>query len=213
MFGLMVFGAAAPYLGLMLWVVIWAWRKGRASGGSALRGMAFAAVGFLIVYLPVFWNHLPTLVVRNHYCAKDAGFVAHVPAEQWLAEHAEQVSATNALPRIQRERTLSSTALPDGFKRDIHFNGLLAHEWKVETIQAWGASVRRRTSRIVDARNGKLLATATDYMTGEAEDLRMWLNTDSCVARPTGQVGQPDTPSQPFDFLTFYASTLKGQQP
>jgi hypothetical protein len=213
MLGLMVFGSAALYLGLMLWVMIWAWGKGRANGGSALRATAFAAVGFLSLYLPVFWNHIPTLVLRHHYCAKDAGFVAHVPAEQWLAEHAEQVSATRALPREQREKTLSSTALPDGFTRDIYFSGLLASDSNVETISAWGGSVRRRSSRIVDARSGELLATATDYTTGKEEDLRMWLNTNSCVTRPTREVGQPVTPSQPFDFLTFYTSMLRGEQP
>jgi hypothetical protein len=211
MFGLMVLGSAALYLGLMFWVVRWAWRKGRANGGSVARAAMFAFVGFLAVYLPVFWNHVPVLLAHRSMCAKDAGFTAFVPAEQWRAEHAAQVKVALALPREQREKTLSSARLPDGFTRDVHFNGLLTSDLKAETFLAWGVSITRAASRRVDQQSGVVLATAVDYSIGTQDDLRMWLRKSSCVARPPYVAGQPAEPVQPFDFLVVYSHRLKGE--
>jgi hypothetical protein len=45
MLGLMVLGAAALYLALMFFVVRWAWRRGRASGGSLLKASVFSVIG------------------------------------------------------------------------------------------------------------------------------------------------------------------------
>jgi hypothetical protein len=78
MIGLMLLGAGALYFGLMFFVMRGAWRAGRSEGGSVLQGLAFAFAGFLLVYLPIFWNHIPVLLEHRARCAKDAGFKVYV---------------------------------------------------------------------------------------------------------------------------------------
>ncbi len=59
MLGLIYLGAAALYLATMLAAIAWAWRYGRRTGASHGRAALYASGAFLLVYLPVFWNHLP----------------------------------------------------------------------------------------------------------------------------------------------------------
>lgn len=211
MFGLMVLGAAALYLALMCFVVRWAWLKGRASGGSLLKASGFAVVGFLVVYLPVFWQLLPTLILYSHYCRKDAGFWARVPAQQWLAAHDAQVREANALPRQQREMTSKSMNLPDGFSRSVYFNGLLTSDFKSERLDAWGGIVNRLTWRTADAASGEVLAVAIDYRSGYG-DLRSWLNAESCVSRPPVAVGELVKPITSLDHKQHYDRILQGEK-
>jgi hypothetical protein len=211
MMGLLYLAAAAVYLTLMFFVVRWAWRKGRSGGGSMAKASAFAFVGFLAVYLPVFWNHIPTVLTHRSMCAKEAGFKALVPAEQWRAQHAAAVDAVRQLPRDKREKTSSEYQGPDGFRRFTYFGGLLANDFKGEAFGGWGIEVDRTTFRIVDAATAEVLATSTDFRTGKQSDLRFWLYRDGCVQRTSFKVGQPDPPVTPRDHLFFYDNQLQGR--
>ncbi len=42
---------------------------------------------FLLVYLPIFWDWIPTVAVHQFYCAKDSGFWVCKTLEQWKAEN------------------------------------------------------------------------------------------------------------------------------
>lgn len=211
MFGLMVLGAAALYLVLMFVGVRWAWRKGRVGGGSLLKASAFAVIAFLVVYLPVLWQLLPTMLLHRHYCQKDSGFSARVPAEQWLTANEAQVRAVRALLSTQREAISKDTMLPDGFSRSIHFDGLLASDFKSEKLDAWGGAVSRLTWRTADAASGEVLAVAIDYRSGYG-DLRSWLNAESCVSRPPVAVGEPVKRVMPLDYKQVYDRILQGEK-
>lgn len=184
----MVFGTAALYFGLMLGVMIWAWRKGRGNGGSVRRAMAFAAIGFLLVYLPVFWNHLPVMLTHHAMCAKDAGFNAYVTPEQWLTQNRDELAK---LSREDVQRTTASRVLPDGFSRYEHFGGLLATESSSERSTLYGVLVVRVESRLRDTRTNALVASQVDYQLGQHDDARLWFAGRSCFAP-----GDPNNPSR-----------------
>lgn len=209
MLGLTYAGAFALYTALLFVVVRWAWRKGRSNAGGTARGIGFAVLAFLCVFLPVFWNLIPTLLVHRYYCARDAGFAVRVPAEQWRVQHRQEIETVNRLPRDRREATSSSQTLPDGFARFTYFGGLLASDFKAEPVEGWGISVRRLTWRKVDAVTGMPLATATDYQTGD-NDIRFWLNAPGCVQNPPTKLGEQPQFLTPLDRLASYDRQLTG---
>lgn len=42
---------------------------------------------FLLVYLPIFWDWIPTVATHQYYCAKDSGFWVYKTLDQWKAEN------------------------------------------------------------------------------------------------------------------------------
>ena len=88
MFGLIVLVAMALYLSLLVWATRRGWRWGiEKRGWTGKRRWFGAAIGFLIVYLPVFWDWIPTMAVHQYYCAKESGFWVYKTLEQWKQEN------------------------------------------------------------------------------------------------------------------------------
>jgi hypothetical protein len=172
MLGLMYLGAAALYLTLMFYVVRWAWRTGRAGGGSAVKASAFAFVGFLAVYLPVFWNHIPIVLAHRSMCAKDAGFKVHVTPAQWGAQNKEVLGS---LRGVDLDKTTASRTLASGFSRYEFFGGALSRETKTQIGRLFGMNVVRAESKLLDARTGEVLTSRIGYAVGPREDARIWL--------------------------------------
>lgn len=128
MIGLMLLGAGALYFGLMFFVMRWAWRAVRADGGSMLAASTFAFVGFLLFYLPVFWNHIPVLLAHRSMCEKDAGFKAYVTPEQWIALNKNEINALVRSEVEKKERNAETRKIADDFDQRIFFGGLLFSE-------------------------------------------------------------------------------------
>ena len=209
MFGLVVLAVAALYFTVMFVAVRWAWRREIREGGT--RGEAFrkALFVFLLIYLPVFWDHIPTLLVHRAMCAKDAGFTAYVDADDWRAKNAEAVS------QLSRNERMSSVQLPkssDGSSRYIGFGGLLRNDFKHERVVPW-LSVERSEQRVADASTGKVLAVAIDYSSGHGttEDLRSWLRTSSCATTPKPIPGTPVVAVVPAHILSNFERKLLGE--
>ena len=88
MFGLIVFGLLGIYLLLLVWATRRGWRWGvEKKGWTGRKRWLGAAIGFLIVYLPVFWDWLPTVAMHQYYCATEAGFWVYKTLDQWKAEN------------------------------------------------------------------------------------------------------------------------------
>ena len=82
MFVLFILAAFAVYLLVSIAVVKRTKRWARATGRSSTRWAWGAAV---VMYLLVFWDWIPFLLVRHHYCAKEAGLFVYQTLEQWKA--------------------------------------------------------------------------------------------------------------------------------
>lgn len=182
MIGLMLLGAGALYFGLMFFVMCWAWRAVRADGGSVLAASTFAFVGFLLVYLPVFWNHIPVLFAHRSMCAKDAGFKAYVTPEQWTAQNKNAIGQLTKQFVQKQERTSKSVEIADGFRQEIYFGGLLATEWRGSVHRVLNIDILKNEQRVRDATTGQLLATFIDYSaSGNRDDIRGWIFPTRCA--------------------------------
>jgi hypothetical protein len=181
--GLMYLGAAVLYLAVMFVVMRWAWRAGRAGGGSRLRASGYALVGFLVVYLPVFWNHIPVLLIQQARCAKDAGFTVFVTAEQWVSMNKEFIHSARGL---DLDRTTPSREVSSGFSRYEFLGGALAREMKTDVDRKLGVEFGRSESRLIDVRTGQLLTLDISYGIGPRDDARFWLVGHGCPRRQSG---------------------------
>jgi len=75
------------------------------------------------MYLLVFWDHLPTLLLHKYYCATKAGFWIYKTPEQWKAENpevAETLTYAEELPRmIEDADGVTHQWLNERFKREM----------------------------------------------------------------------------------------------
>lgn len=182
MFGLVILCIAALYLALMLFVVSWAWRKGRADGGSIRKGVLFAVLGFLVVYLPVFGSYIPVLLKHRYLCAKDAGFTVYVPKEQWAAQHREAIDRLTKEEVSRQERSAKSEISTTDFRRRAYFGGLLINEWQGRSYKVLNLRIRRGESRILDAQTNQVMAAYINYgaRIWPPDNPIGWIFPDSC---------------------------------
>ena len=104
MFGLIVFGLLGIYMLLLVAVTRWGYRLAEKKGLPRKQRWLWATGGFLIVYLPLFWDWIPTIAVHQYYCAKDAGFWVYKTLDQWKVENPgvmETLVYNKAMPPIQ----------------------------------------------------------------------------------------------------------------
>ena len=188
MFGLVILGIAALYLALMLFVVSWAWRKGRADGGSIRKGVLFAVLGFLVVYLPVFGSYIPVLLKHRYLCAKDAGFTVYVPKEQWVAQHREAIDKLTEEEVSRQERNSKSIKTAEGFWRSTYFGGLLTWEWGGPSYKVFNLEVHKNGRKIRDAKTNQILVSYIDYsaVSWFPDNPIGWIFPDSCFEKKDG---------------------------
>ncbi len=78
-----------PLMGLYFVLLIVAtrlgWRFAEKKGWK--KRWLGAALGFLIVYLPVLGDWIPTVLAHKYYCATEAGFWEYKTLDQWKAEN------------------------------------------------------------------------------------------------------------------------------
>lgn len=186
MIGLMLLGAGALYFGLMFLVMRGAWRLGRADGGSKLRASAFAFLGFLVVYLPIFWNHVPVLLAHRSMCAEDAGFKAYVTPEQWIAQNKEAIGKLTKQDVEKHSRDAKTTSIANGFDEYSFFAGLLNSRFRITYQSILNVKIRKVEQETLDARTGQILATLTNYSAREnRDDISGWKFPSEC-SHPTG---------------------------
>jgi hypothetical protein len=84
MIGLMYLLALLLYLALSVAVVVTVGRWAKRSGKRRWAWMTGAGT---VMYLLVFWDLVPTIVVHRYLCSTYAGMTIHKTPEVWLAEN------------------------------------------------------------------------------------------------------------------------------
>ena len=169
-----------PLMWLYLFLLVWAtrrgWRWAQDRGWEGRKRWLGAAYGFLIVYLPVFWDWIPTVVAHHYYCSTESGFWVYKTPEQWKQENPgvmETLVEDKHSPFMRNgddENHTDTQIINQRFrwiteKRRMVFL-LPAYEWKRE---------------ILDANNGEVIARHIDFSSGKGRDsLKFWVNTESC---------------------------------
>jgi hypothetical protein len=189
--GLVVFGAIGLYLLISIAVVIGAISYARKHGKSAIRWGSGAA---LVMYLLVFWDHIPTVVAHRYYCEKEAGFWVYKTLDQWKAEN-PGVMETLPTP----SKTGSPTryeAYDDGHgKRDTYllndrFNWIVSQQDKSILLP-----VIRTEHEVKDIKKNEILARYVDFSTGNSVKdtvgppgpLKFWLSNRHCLSGGNNQ--------------------------
>lgn len=176
--GLVVFGAIALYLFVSVAVVIVAARQARKRGRSAWRWGGLAA---LAMYLLVFWDHIPTLLMHRYYCEKEAGFWVYKSVEQWKGENPGVMETLKA----NTKPSLESIGDANNFVDTIILNQRLVYVARHDgplPLNRWRIEIELR-----DTVKDEVLAREVSYSTSQVRrqaglgGWKLWLNRDECA--------------------------------
>ena len=143
------------------------------------RSWLWAMLGFLVVFLPIFWDWIPTVVAHKYYCATEAGFWIYKTPEQWKKENPgvmETLEENKARPRASQgdmQNFTDTAPLNQRIDSTLKKNGPLPlNRWKWE-------------QEVIDTKTGEVLARYADFSTGNGNiggemELRFWLHSDGC---------------------------------
>lgn len=172
MIGLLFLLAFGIYLAVAVWVVKVTVRWARKNGRSVKR-WGFAAAFFM--YLLVFWDHIPTLLLHKYYCATKAGFWVYKTPEQWKKENpgvAETLTWTSSSPEY------NAPNITRGYKLNERF------AWTIQTVDMPILPVSVDYESIVDLKNNEIVVKRINVGAGYAggkQMLRFWTNLEPCI--------------------------------
>jgi hypothetical protein len=172
MIGLMFLLVFGIYLVVTAWVVKFTagWAR-RTRRGVKKWGIAAA----FFMYLLVFWDHIPTLLLYKYYCASKAGFWVYKTPEQWKKEN----------PGVAETLTWKSNS-PQYDKSD-GTRGLRVNErfvWEEKEIDTSILPVTLYEESVIDVKTGEIMVKRVSVgagYTGGMELLRFWTKLDPFI--------------------------------
>src|SRR5579885_373 len=177
MIGLAYLLAFGLYILISVVVVLWAIGHARKHGQSAKRCGWGAA---LVMYLLVFWDWIPTIVMHQYYCATQAGFWVYKTVDQWKKENPrviEMLVANKGAPHRHQESNdgfINTFYLNQRFNLISKYQGpLFLHRWIQE-------------DELVDTKNNEVLARYVDFSTSQKRrqagwsGWKFWLDSENC---------------------------------
>ena len=161
------------YLLISLGVIAYAVRKAKERG---IAGWKWGIPAAFVMYLIVFWDHIPTLIAHKYYCEKDAGFKVYKTLEEWKKENpgvAETLTYGDELKfRIEGNKTI------------YYMNERLD---SVTTRTPVFLSVKEQKYQIIDKLKNDVLAEYIDFSSGGGfqnaktlTDYKLWLVNKTC---------------------------------
>lgn len=181
MIGLLYLIVGVLYLVVLVMVTRSAYRWAARKEMSKRNRWLAAAGGFLLVYLPVFWDHIPTLVMHKYYCEKEAGFWVYKTLEQWKAENpggSEELVPNKGI----KSRFVGST---DQYSLIEAVNGrvsrLTIRDYKMNAVLPLG----REEQQLVDTKNEFVLARQVGFGSHDLRwgGLKFCMNISGCSTR------------------------------
>ena len=178
--GLVIFGALAVYVIVLVAVTWFAYRWAAKRGLSRGKRWLAAMGGFLAVYLPVFWDHIPTLVAHKYYCEKEAGFWVYKTLDQWNAENLGVAATLVAKKGSPSTRQGDMENYTDTYSLNSRFIWIVKHNGQF-LFNRW-----RHEQEVVDVKTGNVLARYVDFSTSQIRrqagwsGWKMWLDVRHC---------------------------------
>lgn len=172
MFGLVVLVVGAIYLVVLIAVTLFAYFAAKKRGYSTAKRWMAAAGGFLIVYLPIFWDHIPTMIANEYYCSTQAGFTIYKTVERWTTENPGVANG------LTWKEISDSVVLSDGTRRTI-LNERFVWDIRVEhPLQLLSTQIIEST--IMDAEKRDVLAKHVSVASRPGgrdwRELKFWLH-------------------------------------
>lgn len=172
MIGLMFILAFGIYLAISVWVikatVAWAKRTGRG-----VKRWGFIAA--FVMYLLVFWDHIPTLLLYKYYCATKAGLWVYKTPEQWKKENP---AVAETLTWHEHSPVFTSPGITRGYQLNERF------AWTHKVIEAPLLPVRLDKESIIDIKKDEIVleqvSIGAGYV-GAFQMLRFWTSLEPCI--------------------------------
>ena len=194
MIGLIVLVGTLVYVTLIILATRWAYRWAKGKGFTKGKCLVSAALGFLVVYLPVFWDHVPTLLAKQYLCVTESRFQVLKSVEIWKGENPFTIES---LPNIGSSGSpTKDETFDDGReKRTTYF--LSDHiAWIVSQKDvSTFLPVIRIEQHVTDIKKDNVLVSYVNFSTGNSVrhtvgppgPLKFWLSTGSCWGNEINQ--------------------------
>ena len=187
MLALVIFGILIAYLAIAVFFVRATLRSAREAGLATKQRWVRGGLVALVFYLIPFWDWIPTVVAHQYYCATEAKFEVYKTIEQWKAENAEVVQELRFDPRAKSFQI-------GGYERSSLNQRLASDRLYKEPIFL---TVARRVGRIVDVKDGRVLAEWVDFRRGDPPfsvggtgAWKFWLLANTCNGDSNGYWGR-----------------------
>ncbi|MES9957226.1 MAG: hypothetical protein ABW086_09265 [Sedimenticola sp.] len=174
-----------PFVPIVIYTVVFitAVKLGMSIAGR--KGMARwkgGLIGALIVYLPVFWDHIPTYLVHQYYCLTEVDFQINKTPEQWKAENpgvAETLTWSDELsPRYEAPGVVLGRVLNERF----------VHVMKQKNPVLLPISISY--DEIIDVKTNDVMAISTrvgsgygQFSVGGEGAWKFWVGAESCFPK------------------------------
>lgn len=187
MIGLVIFVVGVIYLTLLYWATRAAYRWAMNKGLSKTRSWVVGAGGFLVIYLPVFWDHIPTLFAKQYLCVTEARFQVFKTVEQWKKENSgifETLSPPSPSGSPSRyEKFDDGHGKTNTYFLNERFRWIVTQQDLSRILP-----IIRREEQLVDSRKNEVLARYVDFGTGNSVKntigppgpLKFWLRSGKC---------------------------------
>lgn len=169
MIGLTILLAFAVYLAVSFAVVRFVIRWAKRNGRSARR---WGSAAVLLMYLLVFWDHIPTLLLHKYYCATKAGFWVYKTPEQWKAENP---GVAETLTWREQSRYFKNA--------DGSFGLILNDRFSYVTRQcnAYLLPITVSTDFVIDVTSAEVMVERVRVGSGYGGFYKFWVKTESCL--------------------------------
>lgn len=159
--GAVILPLMALYLAFLVWATWRGWRWANDRGWERRKRWLGAAFGFLIVYLPVFWDWIPTVVAHKYYCESEAGFWVYKTVDQWKAENPGVMEILVAKGGAPSGRNGDDTNFTDTYFLNDRINKVVQEHRISLTLHVF-----RHEQQIVDTKSNQVLARYVDFRAG-----------------------------------------------
>jgi hypothetical protein len=181
MIGMIVLGVIGIYIFVLIAFTFAGYRIAVRQGWSGPKPWLGAAMGFALIFLPLFWDAIPTLWMHRHYCESEAGLKIYKTLDQWKAENPGEVESLVKVP--VSENAVTVTGVTRGYQLNQRFR------WEIrESIRWFGIGMY--DERLVDTKNGEVLAKFVDFSTRipnwvesglhSLRDIKFWMDRNFC---------------------------------
>ena len=176
MFGLIVLMAIGIYLLAFYLVVKATLRWARNSGRSTKRWGWIAA---LAMYLPVFWDHIPTVLLHQYLCATEQGFWVYKTVEEWQQENpgvADTLRWTNVPNNFEAQ------GVTRGYRLNQRFAWEIVETQPLPLLPVWITqhSIVDRRNKEVTAKHVGVGSGYGNLALGGKGAWKFWLNMPPC---------------------------------
>jgi hypothetical protein len=174
--GLVILFFIALYVAVLVATTVLPYRFGLKQGWTRRKRRLAAAVGFLLIFLPMFWDWIPTVWLHSYYCEKYGDLTINKTPEQWKLEN----------PDVATTLVRQKPPLQVGAGDKYYFQLSQRFRWEIEyTDKLLG--IGQREDRVVDGKTGEVMARNIDFWTVHSvrsiqtfRDVKIWMNRNSC---------------------------------